>query len=199
MNIFPLFPTPIGFFEYEGDFSKELLNFVDTAETHNNMGNTTSNNKYVLREKEFEELKTFIDSSVDEYFKSTYAPKHDVRLEITQSWLNYSKTGEWHHKHSHANSLVSGVFYINTNIDSDKIIFSKKYYNDMQIYTEDYNEYNSQTWWFPVNKNLLVLFPSTLEHHVDPVADNETRISLAFNTFPKGYIGNEKNLTALHL
>jgi hypothetical protein len=32
---------------------------------------------------------------------------------------------------------------------------------------------------------------------VEPV--QQERISLSFNTFPVGYIGEEKNLTALHL
>jgi hypothetical protein len=32
---------------------------------------------------------------------------------ITQSWLNYTETNQYHHKHEHPNSLVSGVFYVN--------------------------------------------------------------------------------------
>jgi hypothetical protein len=31
---------------------------------------------------------------------------------VTQSWLNWTKPGQWHHKHSHPNSLYSGVLYL---------------------------------------------------------------------------------------
>jgi hypothetical protein len=44
-----------------------------------------------------------------------------------------------------------------------------------------------------------MIFPSSLTHSVAPVEADDTRISLAFNTFPVGYMGQEENLTALHL
>ncbi len=34
---------------------------------------------------------------------------------------------------------------------------------------------------------------------VQPVGGEDTRISLAFNTFPVGHIGDEDELTALYL
>ena len=62
-----------------------------------------------------------------------------------------------------------------------------------------WNEYNSESWWFPVGTGELILFPSNLSHKVQPVEGSDTRISLAFNTFPVGHIGDEDELTALHL
>jgi hypothetical protein len=43
-----------------------------------------------------------------------------------------------------------------------------------------------------------MLFPSSLTHMVETVQGDE-RVSLAFNTFPVGYVGEEESLTALHL
>jgi hypothetical protein len=34
---------------------------------------------------------------------------------------------------------------------------------------------------------------------VQTVTGDDTRISLAFNTFPVGYVGDEQSLTGLHL
>lgn len=34
---------------------------------------------------------------------------------------------------------------------------------------------------------------------VQTVGGEDTRVSLAFNTFPVGYVGEEDELTALHL
>jgi hypothetical protein len=38
-----------------------------------------------------------------------------------------------------------------------------------------------------------------LTHMVEKVNAAETRISLSFNTFPVGYVGNDDSLTGLHL
>jgi hypothetical protein len=42
-----------------------------------------------------------------------------------------------------------------------------------------------------------MLFPSSLTHMVEAV--QQERVSLSFNTFPVGYVGEEESLTALHL
>lgn len=204
MKVLPLFATPVAFFEYPNTISKEVNKFVDTTETHSNMGNTTSNNRYVLKERCFSSIKKFINESVSAYFNEVFCPAFDVKLEITQSWLNYTKKDQWHHKHRHPNSLVSGVFYINANDNDeetfcDRIVFHKEEPKEIEIFTKQFNHFNSPSWWFAVKTNMLVLFPSVLSHNVDPVVGDKTRISLAFNTFPKGYIGYEDNLTALHL
>ena len=43
------------------------------------------------------------------------------------------------------------------------------------------------------------MFPSSLTHMVETKEGNNTRISLAFNVFIKGKIGNNKQLTELIL
>jgi len=43
------------------------------------------------------------------------------------------------------------------------------------------------------------LFPSGLTHMVETKEDDNTRISIAFNTFLKGYIGSDESLTGLNL
>ena len=52
---------------------------------------------------------------------------------------------------------------------------------------------------FSVGTCDLVLFPSSLAHMVEQTESQDTRISLSFNTFLKGLIGDEPTLTALHL
>lgn len=83
--------------------------------------------------------------------------------------------------------------------DLDKIYFYSDTYNQVSISTKDFNPYNSPSWWLPVQTGDLMLFPSSLTHSVEPVRGDHTRISLSFNTFPVGYVGEDKELTALHL
>jgi uncharacterized protein (TIGR02466 family) len=196
MVIENLFPKPIGFFNYDGALDKEFL--VNQPQRPNE-GNTSSEDKYILNHNTVADLRQFIEKSLHEYFMATYNPKNDTRLKITQSWLNWSKPGQFHHKHAHPNSLISGCFYVNANKDSDKIYFYRDEYQPIKFPPIEWNQYNSESWWFPVGAGELVLFPSSLTHMVQTVEGDDTRISLAFNTFPVGIIGDENELTALQL
>jgi uncharacterized protein (TIGR02466 family) len=198
LNLYSLFPTPVAKFDLGREFSAEELDFVGSQETHRNMGNTTSTNRYVLRDDTMAKLREFTESSVAEYLKSIYAPKHDVSLRITQSWLNYTKPGEFHHKHAHPNSFISGVLYLKAARERDKIYFYRDGYQQIKLPTDNWNLHNSESWWFEVGTGDLMIFPSSLTHMVETVKE-EDRISLSFNTFPVGYVGEEESLTALHL
>jgi uncharacterized protein (TIGR02466 family) len=191
-----LFPIPIGFFKYDGEVDKDFL--VNQPQRPND-GNTSSEDKYLLKHKKLLSLRQFIEKALYEYFMATYCPKNDAHLKITQSWLNWTKPGQHHHKHAHPNSLISGCFYVKANKATDKIFFYRDGYQRIKFPPIEWNPYNSESWWYPVGTGDLVFFPSSLTHMVQPVDGDDTRISLAFNTFPVGYVGDEDELTALHL
>ena len=191
-----LFPIPIGFFKYDGEVDTD---FLAGQPQRPNDGNTSSEDKYLLKQKKLLNLRQFIEKSLHEYFMATYCPKNDTHLKITQSWLNWTKPGQFHHKHAHPNSLISGCYYVNAHKDSDKIFFYRDGYQRIKFPPAEWNPYNSESWWYPVGAGDLVLFPSSLTHMVQPVEGEDTRISLAFNTFPIGVIGDENELTALQL
>lgn len=194
-----LFPVPIGMFNLDRPLTDEELLFVRGQETRNNIENMTSTNSFVLRESVMTRLRGWLEDCVAEYFKSVHNPKSDVHLRITQSWLNYSQRGQSHHKHAHPNSFVSGVFYLNTNPD-DKIYFHRPtHWQQIKFVPQEWNIYNSESWWFEAVTGRLILFPSSIEHHVPTVTGEDVRISLSFNTFPIGDIGDEQGLTGLKL
>ena len=51
----------------------------------------------------------------------------------------------------------------------------------------------------PMKKGELILFPSNLTHSVPTNVGEEERISLSFNTWTKGNLGDIKSLTYLPL
>jgi uncharacterized protein (TIGR02466 family) len=199
MNLIGLFPTPVGEFYFDKQLSKKQLSFLNDQKQKTNEGNTTSEFRRILDDDCVKDLRVFVDDCIAQYMANTYAPKFDVKLQITQSWMNYTKPGQFHHKHAHPNSFLSGVFYINADPEKDKIYFFKDGYERIKLETENWNLFNSESWWVPVETNKLVLFPSNFTHMVQTVEAEKTRVSLAFNTFPKGYIGNDDSLTGLHL
>jgi uncharacterized protein (TIGR02466 family) len=194
-----LFPTPVGMYKLDRELTEKELSFIKGQETRSNMGNVTSTDNTVLRNRSMTKLRDFIESSVSEYFKTVHSPKHDVNLRITQSWINYTEPGQYHHKHSHPNSFVSGVFYPQANRETDKIYFCRDGFQQIKFPPSDWNVWNSESWWFEVGTGDLILFPSSLTHMVETVKGEDTRISLSFNTFPVGLVGEEMDLTGLKL
>lgn len=192
-----LFPTPVSFFKYEGMTKKEKI-FLIKQKERANVGNTSSANNNILNSKNLLGLKKFIDGSLKQYFQEIYKPKNKIDIYITQSWCNYTKEGQYHHSHAHPNSFISGVFYIQADKAKDKIYFLKNEYQRIKIAAAEYNSFNSESWWFETGENDLVLFPSNLTHKVEKVVGKD-RISLSFNTFLKGFMGENLNLTGLHL
>jgi uncharacterized protein (TIGR02466 family) len=199
LQVFDLFPTALGIFNLGRDFNKEELNFIKNLETHLNTGNLTSNNHDVLNSVELEDISTFINASVKEYFEKINAPKNEVSLRVTQSWCNYTEKGQYHHRHAHPNSFISGVLYVQATKDKDKIYFYSDKYRHLVTPTNNWNIYNSESWWMEAVTGKLFIFPSTLVHMVEPVEADDTRISLSFNTFPVGNFGDDTTLTGLRL
>jgi uncharacterized protein (TIGR02466 family) len=194
-----LFPTPIMFNNIQREFTTDELNFVkqNSTKTIDNPGNISSSEKYILNNKVFSNLKKFIQDNIEYYVNTIYKPTYPIKPYITQSWLNWTKPGEFHHPHNHPNSFISGVLYINTDGEKDKITFYKTDYEQISLRPNDFNMYNAKSWWFNVKPGDLIIFPSCLLHDVEKVTTIDTRISLAFNTFLKGTIGD--NMMAMEL
>jgi len=200
-NINGIFPTPIYISKLNRELTPLELKFVDKnkKDFYKNDGNITSNNNYILNEKPFANIKKELNLRVQDYFDKIVSPANNITPYITQSWLNYTETNQYHHKHAHPNSLVSGVFYINCDEKHDKIKFFKDGYKTIKPEIKDWNLWNSESWWFSVQTGDVILFPSSLTHMVETKQGDNTRISLAFNVFIKGKIGNNKSLTELIL
>ena len=196
-----IFPTPIYIPKLNREISIEELSFINKnkLDVYKNEGNTTSNDNYILNNKEFKNLKEELDLRVQDYFAKIISPVNNIEHYITQSWLNYTETNQYHHKHEHPNSLVSGVLYINCHEEYDKIKFFNDKYKIIKLEVKEWNLWNSESWWFAVKTGDIILFPSSLTHMVETKQGTNTRISLAFNVFIKGTVGNNKSLTELIL
>jgi hypothetical protein len=118
-----LFPTPITFSSIDREFTKQELEFFKKSSetTYKNEGNITSLNRYIVNEPEMATIKAEIETAVNYYMKQIVSAKPEVQAYITQSWLNFTSEKQWHHKHAHPNSFLSGVYYIDAdeqNLDS---------------------------------------------------------------------------------
>jgi uncharacterized protein (TIGR02466 family) len=182
-----LFPTPVLFTNIERPFTAAEWAVFNAQEFRKNSGNQIGTNTYVLDHPALKNLRDEIWTVCNNFFQDIYKPLPSVELYITQSWLNKTKQGEYHHTHTHGNSIISGSLYIQT-VEQDSITYHRTQQNQINIDATEFNQFNSKSWWYPVHVGDISVFPSTVMHGVDVVEAPGTRITLAFNTFVRGQL-----------
>lgn len=204
VQIKELFPTPLYCANINREFTKKELLCVETHKKNylRNEFNYRSKDSYVLNNKIFNKIKKEINISILDYFEKIISPENKIIPYITQSWFNYTEEKESHHRHSHSNSLISGVLYISADETNDNISFfthKLSQHDWIRIHNKNLNQFNATEYFMSVKTGDLILFPSSLMHCVNQKRGDNTRISLAFNVFIKGKIGSDERLTGLIL
>ena len=201
MKVHQIFPVPVYISKLERVLTKEELNMVHEyrKKTKKNEGNSRTTDSYVLEHKTLKNLKEALTKMVVDYFDKVVGTDNSIVPYITQSWINYTKTNEYHPIHYHLNSYVSGIFYIDAKKKVDLIVFNKVDHRELAPTITRPNIFDARFWGFFIKTGDVVLFPSTLRHQVPSKKGTNLRISLSFNVFFKGKIGNNKNLTELVL
>ena len=193
-----LFPIPLSVCPYGRDYSKEL-EWIKKQEfrepTNISTNNKQSTDTFILDHPQLKKIRTFIETKLNTYVSQTLGSAD--KLVITQSWLNKNGKGESHHEHVHPNSMISGVWYPQIHEKLPPIQFRNSAQRDISLDIKNYNLYNSATFMLPLKPGELVLFPSNLNHSVPSNQSTEERISLSFNTWPKGNMGTIASLTYL--
>jgi len=117
--------------------------------------------------------------------KSKIGFKDTTEFFISNIWANINQTNASNRPHVHPESIIAGVYYVKFPENGGMITFKNPSMN-LQYHIDcdqlsDYNEWASPNWHVLPETGLLLLFPSWLEHYVDPNLSKEDRISIAFN------------------
>ena len=200
-EIHGIFPVPLYKSKLSRKFTKAELHFIEKmrAKSRPNMGNTTTSDSYILNRRSFSILKKEIDLFIEDYFAKIIFPPKAISPYITQSWLNYTEINEHHHPHHHSNSYLSGILYIAADKDHDNVTFGHNRYDQINISPTQGNEFNSIILSFPVETGEIIIFPSSLMHSVPVKKGKNRRISLSFNVFVKGNLGQVRDSNELKL
>ena len=195
-----LFGIPIYHSVAEYSINEEELKFITSQKTRPNGSNYTSKDSYILDKEPLKKLKEHLNLQLRIYFEGHLNYDRVNNLKITQSWANYTSHGQEHHLHYHKNSVVSGVFYVNyptpIGFYGDDIWHFRNY--DFKKRLDTHNILNSDSWQVQPGVGSTIMFPSSLKHKVPFNSSNETRISIAFNTFPAAEFGNEERLSMVN-
>lgn len=195
-SITQMFPKPVfKMSQPEAEWHNEnILEEISKLEFVKNYGNVISKNNYILNEPQFKPLRDAIQEELNLVI-SEYYERPEIQLYITQSWFNINEDDDHHPSHCHSNSFMSGSMYLQTGFD-DAIMFSDPSIN-FRINILPNSKYPEVR--LPVTKGDIILFDSLIYHSVEKVKRKTKRISLAFNTWFKGTVGNPNLLTELRL
>ena len=196
-EVYAMFPTPIAVYSIDELLTEEVF-YVNTLPRVANMGNMISSDKYVLKHPMLKRISEFTEECLNDFLHKIYQPSTDVSIYITQSWVNCTVRGQKHHQHKHPNSFLSGVFYVSVKPE-DAIIFIRDPQPSIQIATSAANDWACHSKSIEVSPGDLIIFPSSLTHMVDTVRTDGMRVSIAFNSFLRGVVGDSAQSTELLL
>lgn len=190
-NLFPV-PVYVSKLKISETIKKSLMreNYQPLA---SNDGFIT-NDKYILNNKIYADLKKDIDFHAKIYINESFAPQQQTEFYMTTSWGVKHDINNYCNSHNHANSIVSGILYIKCDENSGKLNFLNLQNNlgstQYQIDATNWNQYNCKSWSIIPEIENIILFPSNMYHSVDVNISKEHRYCVAFNYFVKGKLGH---------
>lgn len=203
----PIFQIPpVHSYQYKGDIDS-LYNYVMNLEYREKTDNTKSQRTDLLEHKELFDLKKFCSECIQHYSLEVCGSRKEI--DIQQSWSNLAYKNDMHNEHFHANSYLSGVFYLRN--DTTPIMFHadgliEKYFfsvrpeiaPDVQVEIDQGKRYLPSIGGImavAAKPGTLLVFSSRSTHSVPPNMSDNPRLSIAFNTFPKLPFGDYRALT----
>ena len=198
--VYPLFPTVVYKDKMERDFTDSEIEHTENLLTdlRENVLNRSSENSQVLRTPEYAGLKDIVMKAAETYCYEVMRYEREMKLRITQSWLNLSLENQGHHLHHHPNSFISGILYLKCR-KGDSVEFSNTDFKTLEPGISERILLNSDFFPVEVEAKDIVIFPSLTPHRVQCVDVQTPRISLAFNFFPYGVIGTDARFSELIL
>jgi uncharacterized protein (TIGR02466 family) len=133
------------------------------------------------------EIGNLVDAVIENLkpMHTEFGLKEDYRMQLGNLWININNKSSFNRPHRHPESTVSGVYYVSVPKDSGNIVFNHpavvQSYHINASTLKNTNSINASTWHLTPESGLLIMFPSWLEHYVEPSNSDEDRISIAFN------------------
>ena len=214
MNIIPLFATPVMQVQLDFDLEKltefafEMQNKDKKGAQLTNRGGWQSNEIQEEKHEEFIRLKKEITQHLQTYQLEVFQGmkfKKNITPNLTNMWVNINEKHHYNEWHTHGFSALSGTFYIkhDNSVENGDILFKHPIHHFPYIMTnhwppslvEKSNEITAEKINFTPKSNMLLIFPSWIEHKVESNLKDDSRISLSFNAYPMSSLAAEALLS----
>jgi len=186
MTLRYLFPTTIGIYQ-DDDIAETIIPYAkrylaDDNELTNTWGykNTYKPVNGLETKEELQFLCEYIKGIGDLYLQENGFKSQKL---IPHMFFSGMVSGDFHKRHFHPHSILSGVLYLNVPEGSSKIRFydpsTLKKYTKLEIETD--SETNWEYFELPPKKGMILVFPSWLEHEVLENKSQQDRMTVVFN------------------
>ena len=189
MHLF--FSTPVWINEINNSESinTELKNYIYKKKEKNPEGTKKSNvngwhsDEFDLKNENLKNFISEISKNIGSAIKDMDWDLETQIVKITSMWSIINNKDAFNEKHHHGNSALSAAYYVKAEQNAGNIVF----YDPRQANvfhhptSKQVNSVNAQVQSVTPKAGTLVLFPSYLEHKVNPNLSNEERIVISFN------------------
>ena len=118
-----------------------------------------------------------------EYLESLGVDSDQLNIHATKAWPVVVTKGGYVPYHRHQNSVLSVVYYLQSNDESGKIEFRCSH-TPIEHLPLRYKEGNGSNYtsgdYFPTPYKMII-FPSSLQHRVKPYTGDENRYSISYD------------------
>jgi uncharacterized protein (TIGR02466 family) len=186
MNKITIFSTSILSKSYStGLYNKYVLDFLKDYKKNNKGVNKSNREGYQTNSITDKNIITPIFQNCVSLLNEHYTFHNDTKIHFMNAWINENNQHSWNFPHCHSGSHFSGVYYVKVPSNSGRLVFLRESnaidMHNLNSYilkpnNETLNNYNLNP-----QENLLVLFPSHVEHMVEPNNNQQERVSISFN------------------
>ena len=169
--------------------NEKVYLYIKNLEDRDKQGVVKSNVKgwhsknFNLKDETPKEFINLISPNINQVFKDMDWDLGNQITKITNMWTIINRSGAANDRHHHGNSAISAAYYVKAPEDCGNIVFydprpAPVYYHPLSTKPNSLNAMQNAV--NPVEGG-LVLFPSYLDHSVNPNLSNEERIVISFN------------------
>jgi len=182
----------IPFFSESIDLNNdEIAQYCETQRKGDWVGNSVSNaggwqsNPFY----DIPEELTDLFSSVKRFSSEVCEVLGIDEIEFVNGWINISEFKDFNWPHTHADAILSGVYYVRAPENCGNIVFEHPNIETMECVLDPSNikvftKFNTIGWQKNPQAGTLCLFPGWAKHYVNPNRNEnneDSRISISFN------------------
>ena len=185
-KIFQLWPICLYKSSFDIDEDTKQLFYNEEYERMPSGNGDYTKNKYLLHDKKYSYVIENIMKHLNGFTKKYMTVNDEVSFYLQNSWAVKHNGNDWGQTHSHANSLFSGVLYLDTPKDSGAILFDAETRPTWSTRTiepklDEHTILNSRSYRIEPHRGMSLVFPSHMNHSVELNRSGQNRYSLAYD------------------
>tara|TARA_A200000113_G_C8709439_1_gene304615 strand:- start:64 stop:660 length:597 start_codon:yes stop_codon:yes gene_type:complete len=188
-NLF--FPTPVWVSQLENykEINDKILSYIRNMQDEDNKGVIKSNIKgwhskdFDLKDQKVVDFINYISPNINKVIQDMNWDINNQLVKISNMWAIINIGGASNARHHHGNSAISAAYYVRAPKNCGEIVFYDP--RPAPVFSHPRasgpNAFNAMVNSINPIEGGLVLFPSYLDHSVNPNLSNEERIVVSFN------------------